>query len=64
MTSPLREAPLAISLTALFALVASLTVPRPTGFETTAFVLGLLTAIIFWISCVIYAAAQNGEIKV
>ncbi|MNC53585.1 hypothetical protein D3C75_1030090 [compost metagenome] len=61
MKNPLRENPFAISLTCLFALAASLTVPRPTGLEEWAFGIGLLTSIVFWISCVIYASAQNGE---
>lgn len=51
MNSPLRGRPLAFALTALTALAASLTVPNPTGFEWIAFVVGLLSAMVFWIQC-------------
>jgi hypothetical protein len=50
--SPLRKRPIAIALTCLMALLASLIAPRPTGLEWPAFSIGLLMAIIFWIDCI------------
>jgi lipopolysaccharide export LptBFGC system permease protein LptF len=51
MNSPLRGRPLAFAVIALMALVLSLIAPRPTGFEWTAFAIGLLSAVTFWIQC-------------
>ncbi len=61
MKNPLRENPFAISLTCLFALVLSAASPNPTGLEGWAFGIGLLTAVVFWISCIVYVSIQNGE---
>lgn len=50
--SPLRKRPIAIAMSCLLPLFASLIAPRPTGLEWPAFGVGLLMAIVFWIDCI------------
>lgn len=53
--NPLRRRSIAIAMSCIMVLSMSATVPNPTGLEVYAFVVGVFSAIVFWIQCVIYA---------